>query len=216
MSIAPILFDVDGTLFASGDLVMNSYQQTLTELGLPPLPPETLRKVVGPPLIVSFHELAGIPERHVEHAVKTYRNIYTPKVLEPPLYEGIPGLLEDLHTAGIPLATATTKLEQFAALQIEHWGLDRYFQVIAGASDDPSSTKTTVVADALARLQRRGVDTEGALLIGDRIHDVEGAAANNISVIGAAWGYGDSSEFESPIVQSVARDVEHLRELLSL
>lgn len=216
MSTPPILFDVDGTIFASGELVMNSYQQALIELGIPPLRPETLRKVVGPPLVRSFHELAGVPKEDVDLAVQTYRSIYNPHLLDPPMYDGIGDLIADLHRAGVPLATATTKLEKFAEQQLEHWGLDQYFDVIAGASPDPSSSKTTVVADALARLQEQGVDTEGAILIGDRIHDVEGAEANGISVIGVRWGYGEDSEFDSPVVQAVATDVAELREMLSM
>jgi phosphoglycolate phosphatase len=33
-----------------------------------------------------------------------------------------------------------------------------------------------------------------AVMIGDRIHDIDGARANGIPVIGVTWGIGDAAE----------------------
>lgn len=213
MNKAPVLFDIDGTLVNSGSLVIECFQAALSELGLPVLSAEELRPVVGPPLAVTFREMFGLPEGEVADAIALYRSFYIPRFLEPPLYPGVSGLLADLSAAGFPMATATTKLEKFAALQMEHWGLDRYFVTVAGATTD-SSNKTTVVASALSRLTAAGFACDGAVLVGDRSFDVEGASANGIRAIGAGWGYGVPSEFESPVVLGVAGDVEELRGIL--
>lgn len=209
-----ILFDVDGTLVASGELIMNSFQEALDELGRPRLGPEQITNVVGPPLAQSFTEFCGIPDSELDHAVETYRRIYLPHFLGPPMYEGIPELLADLREAGIHLGTATSKMETMARTQLEHLGIDHYFNVIAGAKPDPNSTKTAVVADSLERLQALGASPENAVLIGDRSHDVLGAENNQIEMIGAGWGYGSPEEFNSDSVTAVAGNVRALRDLL--
>lgn len=209
-----LLFDVDGTLVRSGELIMECFQEALEELGLPQLSDADIPHVVGPPLIYSFTTFSGIDAEHLDEAVRVYRKIYLPRFLEPPVYPGIPELLSDLQDAGVRLGTATSKMETMAKAQLEHLRLDKHFQVIAGATNDPSSTKTLVVADALSRLRATGANLDRPVLIGDRSHDVEGAEENQIRVIGAGWGYGTAAEFESPAVLDVAQTVEELRSLL--
>ncbi len=187
---------------------------TLERLGYNKLPDDIIRHVVGPPLTVSFHSIAKLPESRITEAVEVYRSMYLPRFLEPGLYPGIVELINDLVSAGVPLATATSKMERAAKRQIEHWDLKSSFTVIAGASPDPASTKTAVVADALKRLQQKGIDTSNAVLVGDRVFDAEGAEANGIQAIAAGWGYGDESEFGSPAVVAQAATVEDLRKIL--
>lgn len=211
---SPVLFDVDGTIVASGELVMECFQQTMQQLDLPLLPAATLRKVVGPPLAVSMNLLAGVPEEDVDEAVKVFRSFYLPRFLEPKVYPGVRELLADLHQAGVALATATTKREDLARQQLDHLELSQYFTVIAGATADPLCSKTAVVSDALKRLSAAGCPATNPVLIGDRSFDVEGAEMNGIKLIGAGWGYGERSEFESPAVLTVANTVEEVRPYL--
>ena len=104
------------------------------------------------------------------------------------LFDGIPQLLSDLRAAGVRLAVATSKAEPTARRILEHFGLDEHFEVIAGASlDGVRSTKAEVVAHALAQL---GPLPERVVMVGDRAHDVEGAAAHGIGTVVVDWGYG--------------------------
>ena len=94
------------------------------------------------------------------------------------LIDGIPQLLADLRAAGVRLAVATSKAEPTARRILAHFGLDGHFEVIAGASlDGVRSTKTEVMAHALAQLEPV---PERVVMVGDRAHDVEGAAAHGI------------------------------------
>lgn len=217
MAIGPfsaVLFDVDGTLVESGQLITECFQTALKEIGHPGLPQTTVSQVVGPPLAHSFASIAGLSAEKVPLAIDSYRAHYLPRYLEPPLYPGIRELLADLHAAGIPLATATSKMERSAKRQLEKWEIDQYFTVIAGATPSPDSTKQLVVADALKRLRGAGTDVENAVLVGDRVFDVNGAEANGIKAIAALWGYGEDSEFDSPALVAKADSVSDLRALL--
>lgn len=209
-----LLFDVDGTLIASGELIMECYQQTMERLRLPTLSDEELLRVVGPPLAVTLREVSGLPEEDIDEAVRTYREFYLPRLLEPEPYEGIPELVRELAERGVKLATATSKMEHLAQQQLDHVELSQYFTIIAGSGPENSWTKALVVRRALDLLEEAGHPPRNPVLIGDRSHDVEGAALNSISVIGAGWGYGTPSEFEAPNVIGFARTVADLEQLL--
>jgi len=83
---------------------------------------------------------------------------------------------------------ATSKVEPTARRILAHFGLDTFFEVIAGASVDRSrASKADVLGHALAQLAPL---PERVVMVGDRSHDVEGAAAHGIDTIVVGWGYG--------------------------
>lgn len=206
-----ILLDVDGTLVDSASVVVQAFRRTLSEMGRPVPTDEALRRFVGPPLWTSFTEL-GLDTGECEQAVLRYRQIYSDLFLDPHLFPGITELLHDLHASDTSLATATSKQEPMAQAQLTHLGLAPLFTVIAGATPDPSSTKATVIASAMERLEARGADVSRPVLLGDRTWDIEGARSVGIPVIGAGWGYAEPGELEA--ADAVAPDVASARDLL--
>jgi phosphoglycolate phosphatase len=56
------------------------------------------------------------------------------------------------------------------------------------------NTKADVVEEALRRLRERGADVSRPVLVGDRLHDVEGAAVHGVPTIFVEWGYGSPAE----------------------
>jgi len=162
-----VLCDVDGTIVDSAGVVIRSFQRTAADLGLPRRTDAEYRRFVGPPLHQSFLAL-GLRGDDAARAVDHYRSVYREYYLEPDPYPGIAPLLADLHDAGLAMATATSKQEYMATGQLEHLGLARHFDVIAGATPDPACTKATVIRDALARLTARGRDVSRPVLVGDR------------------------------------------------
>jgi phosphoglycolate phosphatase-like HAD superfamily hydrolase len=126
------------------------------------------------------------------------------------LFDGISDLLADLRAAGVRLAVATSKNELTARQIIEHFGIDAHFEVIAGASSDGTrSAKADVVAHALAQL---GPLPDRVLMVGDRSHDVEGAAAHGIDTVVVEWGYG-ASDFDGPDPTSAFMHVATMADL---
>ena len=76
---------------------------------------------------------------------------------------------------------------------LEHFGLADRFGVLAGATFEPGRrTKDEVITHALRQL---GVDAgPHVVMVGDRDHDVHGAAVHGIDCIGVLWGYGGAEE----------------------
>lgn len=204
------LFDVDGTLVDSAPQVTRAFEVALAERGLPVPSNEALRRYVGPPLWWSFSDL-GYEGETVAELVVDYRRIYDGMFLDPLPFPGIGDLLKDLRSAGVPIGTATSKQEYMALAQIEHLGFRDSFDVIAGATPGPGSTKASVIADALDRLDALGLDASRPVLVGDSIWDVEGAKQAGIDVIGVTWGYSGPGDLDECVatVSSVA-DLEAL------
>lgn len=149
---------------------------------------------------------------HAEAAIAAYRADYTARGWAiNTLFDGIGPLLADLRAAGVRLAVATSKAEPTARRILAHFGLDEHFEVVAGASvDGTRATKTDVLAHALAQLQPL---PERVLMVGDRIHDVEGAAAHGIDAVIVGWGYGGADFTEHNGFTHVATVAELRRAL---
>ena len=69
-----------------------------------------------------------------------------------------------------------------------------------------------VIKDALERCNI--TDLEGVIMVGDRLHDVEGAHKIGLPAIGVLYGYGDRPELENAGADYIAEDISALGELL--
>jgi phosphoglycolate phosphatase len=184
-----VIFDLDGTLTDSADGIVSSFRHALGQIGVAMPEGDLVSRIVGPPM---HHTLSamGLGE-HTDAAVAAYRADYTARGWAMnSLFDGISLLLADLRAAGIRLAVATSKAEPIARRILAHFRLDQHFELVAGASVDANrATKTDVLAHALAQLQPL---PERVLMVGDRLHDVEGAAAHGIDAVVVGWGYGQA------------------------
>jgi phosphoglycolate phosphatase len=197
-----VLFDMDGTLLDSAKGVTASAALALTAVGAPVPPDADLLRLVGPPMLESFREYLGHDEVLAQRALKHYRQAYADIGAQQSVpYAGIREMLERLHFAGIPMAVATSKAEDQAVRMARRFGLDHYFTIICGASDqDARWSKAEVIAEALDRLEAANVGVAGPLMVGDRSYDVAGAAAHGIPAVFASWGYGCAGEEEGAAV----------------
>lgn len=197
MSYSVILFDLDGTLTDSGPGILNAVTYALAGMGYPVPPREALRCFIGPPLTASFRDFCGMGQAEAEEATRLFRVYYNKQgVYENAPYPGAADFLRALRDAGKTLAVATSKPQPLADLVLNHFGLAGYFHAICGASlDESHNRKPEVVADALRAC---GVtDRSTAILVGDRFHDVEGAAVNGIPSMGLLHGYGSREELRA-------------------
>ncbi|RFA23465.1 HAD hydrolase-like protein [Subtercola boreus] len=210
-----ILFDLDGTITDSAPGIIGRLSRTLIALGRPvPLPAELVH-FVGPPILEGFELVAGMNQTEATEALGIYRALAASEGPQDDAvtFPGMVGLVRFLHKAGVPLAITTSKSEVQAHRILEHLRLEEAFVVITGSSEDESrSAKGDVIAEALVRLREAGVDLSNLVLVGDRIHDMEGAAEHGIPPIMVEWGYGSPAEAAGAI--AVVHSVDQLRSLL--
>jgi phosphoglycolate phosphatase len=196
-----ILFDLDGTISDSAPGILESLTYTFRKVGVPVPDRDTLMSFVGPPIMDTFRTAMGMDDAQAEHTLAVYREHYfSHGALDSEMFPGIDVVLRTLHEAGLPISTATSKPETPATYILEHYGLTGYIDIITGASDDEvRSSKADVVDEALRRLDAHGFDVSRPVLIGDRVHDVEGATVHGVPVVFAEWGYGSPAEADGTI-----------------
>lgn len=210
-----VLLDLDGTLTDSAPGILASMRYAVEALSLPPLPPDARLRFVGPPMhdnlraLLALSGIEATPAR-LDQAVAAYREHYVPiGMFDNALYDGIPEMIAALRAGGATLAVATSKAEPYAERIIEHFGLGAHFATIAGSTlDGRRSAKADIIAEALRRLgDPSAVRT---VMVGDRSHDVHGAAANGIACYGAGWGYGAKAELLAAGAVAVLTDPARL------
>lgn len=209
-----ILFDLDGTIMDSAPGITATLAFTFEQLGMPIPSAADLVAYVGPPILDSFRDRAGLNPEQSAEALAIYKKQYLASgVFDATVYPGVEEVLREIRRSGIPLSLATSKPETPATLILKHYDLLEYFDVIAGASDDEKrSAKADVVEVALQRLGAFGADLSRPVLVGDRHHDVEGAAQHGVPTIFVRWGYGSRVEEVGTI--GVADDATELQRLL--
>ncbi|RZT16229.1 phosphoglycolate phosphatase-like HAD superfamily hydrolase [Mycobacterium sp. BK558] len=209
-----VIFDLDGTLTDSAEGIVASFRHALSAVGATVPEGDLVSRIVGPPMLHTLESM-GLGER-VDDAIAAYRADYTSRgwSMNRP-FTGVPGLLADLADAGVRLAVATSKAEPTARRILAHFDLDGRFEVIAGASvDGTRARKADVVAHALDQL---APIPDRVVMIGDRSHDVEGAAAHGIGTIVVDWGYGREDFADGPSGALAHVDtVDALREVLGV
>ncbi|ORV12705.1 HAD-IA family hydrolase [Mycobacterium celatum] len=205
-----VIFDLDGTITDSAAGIVSSFRHALRHVGAAEPDGDLAGRIVGPPM---HHTLAamGLGE-HTDAAIAAYRADYTTRGWAMnSVFDGMVPLLADLRAAGVRLAVATSKAEPTARRILAHFGLDGHFEVVAGASVDGSrSSKADVLAHALAQLAPL---PERVLMVGDRVHDVDGAAAHGIDAVVVGWGYGQADFPDNADVPRVATVAELRRAL---
>ncbi len=187
-----LLVDLDGTLTDPAQGIVGSFRHALEAMGKVAPPAEGLTWIIGPPLRRSFAELLGGPEM-VEAALGAYRDRYgTVGLFEAFVYDGVPEALGALKVGGVRLILCTSKPRVYAIRILHHFSLAGFFDAAYGAElDGRFDDKGDLIAHILAEERL----LPGALvMLGDRKHDVIGAARHGIPTIGALWGYGGEAE----------------------
>lgn len=205
------LFDLDGTLIDSEPGITACIRYALTKLDVPT--PADLRSWIGPPLRPSFAPLLDHDATRIEAAVTYYHERFaTLGWREHAIYPGIADLIDDLHAAGHRLAVVTSKPLPHAAPIIEALPFGHRFERLYGPdASSPHSEKASMIASALADF---GTPPQGAVMIGDRRFDIEGAVANGVTGMGVLWGFGSREELETAGAHAVIAHPKHLGALL--
>jgi pyrophosphatase PpaX len=185
------LFDLDGTLIDSVELILRSYRHTLrTHRGMVP-PDELWLRGLGTPIRVQLRQWSE-DAAEIEEMAATYSvyNLEHHDALVRP-YDGIVNAVRDLKEEGKRLGLVTSKVRSGAVRGLQAAGLEPAFDVIVGADDvrHPKPHPEPV----LAALNRLGAQPGEAVFIGDSRHDLESGRAAGVKTAAALWGPFDRS-----------------------
>lgn len=214
------LFDLDGTLTDPREGITKSVQYALKAYGIEEPDLTKLEPFIGPPLADSFMEFYGFTKEQAMKAVEIYRERFAPiGVLENEIYPGISDMLACLCEKGMKLAVASSKPGCFVHQILEHFEIEKYFDVIVGSELDGRRTaKEEVVEEALRQLNMTDMSAEekkkNCAMVGDRKFDMEGAITHGLTGIGVRFGFAGEGELEEAGADLVVDTVEELKAVL--
>lgn len=186
MRIKAVLYDFDGTLADSTELILRSFRHTMaTHLGAAP-PDEEWLSGFGTPLETQIRRFARSESEHraMLETYRAYQNLQYRTLLRP-----FPGALEAvsaLSRRGVPLAIVTSRLRESTLRGIELCGLvDLFPEVVTPEDVTHAKPHPEPVLRALDRL---GVAAEETLFVGDSPHDMAAGRAAGTWTAAALWG----------------------------
>lgn len=211
-----IFFDLDGTLTDSREGITKSVQYALRHMGIEEPDLTKLEPFIGPPLLQSFQEYYGFSLEQARKAVEYYREYFSGTgVYQNVLLEGVPELLRSLKAHGRTVAVASSKPEPFVRLILSNFQVEAYFDQICGASMDESrNCKADVLRELLDRMKLSAEEQKKVLMVGDRRHDVEGAAYFGIPCLGVSVGFAGEGELEHAGAVAVADSMKEVEEFI--
>lgn len=189
-----LLLDLGGTLVDPAPGILGSARHALAELGRPVADDEDLSWIIGPPIRVTFARLLG-EGADPEAAVALYRKRYAEWGLRQAApYPGMMAALAARVADGTRLILCTSKAQVFARQVVDHFGFSPLLSAVHGAElDGARENKGELIAHVL---QTEGLDPADCCMVGDREHDVIGAARHSIPTVGVLWGFGSRAELE--------------------
>ena len=189
------LFDLDGTLIDSIDLILRSYRHTMRAHGRGVPPDEVWMEGLGTPLWVQFRHWTDDPAE-IDAMVTTYRtyNLAHHDALARP-YNGVAAEVLALAARGTRLGVVTSKMRDGAQRGLVLAGLADAFALIVGA-DDVTHPKPHP-EPVLQAVERLGSAAQETVFIGDSRHDIECGRAAGVKTAAALWGPFDRAHLES-------------------
>ncbi|AZO78132.1 MULTISPECIES: phosphoglycolate phosphatase [unclassified Bosea (in: a-proteobacteria)] len=196
MSLPPIVvFDLDGTLAETAPDIMHTLNVILEREGLPALPIERARELVGAgarALIERGFKVSGRPldAEKLEQLFEEFLVIYAGAVAKDSyVHDGVTAALDALAADGFVFAVCTNKPILHTRLILDHFGITGRFAAIAGRDSFPFFKPdprhlTQTIAEA-------GADPARAVMVGDSRTDVSTARAAGIPVVCVPFGYTD-------------------------
>ena len=211
MSRTLVLFDVDGTLVDSQDLLYAVHLDTFAALGLKPPGRQEVLSLVGLSLPVLFATLVG-PDGPVERLDAEYRARYVARVSAPDYRETLfPGADATLRRLAVldnfALGLATGKSRRGVARIVDGQGWGSLLETIQTADDAPSKPHPGMVLQAMAET---GAEPNATWVVGDTTFDIEMARAAGAGAIGVSWGHHPP---EALLAAGASRIVDSLDEL---
>ncbi|MGF9710432.1 pyrophosphatase PpaX [Paenibacillus naphthalenovorans] len=182
--IRTILFDLDGTIIDTNELIIQSFLHAFEGVGPEPLTRERIVPNMGRPLIEQMVYFSG--REQVEDLVAKYREFNISRHDE--LVKEFPYVRETLarlHAAGVKLGVVTSKIRRTTEMGLRLTGMFDLFGTIVTVDDvtkpkpDPEG-----IRKALRDLE---ADASAAIMVGDSHYDIEAAHQADIRSVGVSW-----------------------------
>ena len=213
-----IIFDCDGTLVDSQNLIVAAMDRAFGMVDLAPPPREAVLGIVGLSLPQAISRLVrDASEEMVMQITREYSGAFGELRQNPdnwePMYEGAhEAVLELAGRDSVVLGIATGKSRKGVDRMLKHFQLEGRFATIQTADVAPSKPHRGMIDQAILETGALAANT---VMIGDTTFDMEMARNAGVTALGVSWGYHPVEMLHAEGVTDVADDYPHLMRLLT-
>lgn len=210
--IKAVLFDYDGTLMDTNNIIVESWQHTFRQIEGKEHPVEEIYATFGEIL----HETMArfFPNENTERCVEIYRDFQVDcyeKMIE--MFPGMAELVRRLKEKNFKTAIVTSRLPHTTMQGVNKYGLAPYFDTVVTCADTDKHKPDP--EPALLAIQRLGIEPEEALMVGDTVYDIACGNRAGAKTVLVSWSAacnaeksGEHSEDERPdFVAHSAEDI---------
>jgi pyrophosphatase PpaX len=205
-----ILFDLDGTLIDSIELILASHRHaTLEVLGVSPSD-EVLRLGIGVPLLTQMRTLDATRADQLVTSYRAFNHRMHDELLRP--YEGLLELCEQLREEGADLGVVTSKSRPVVEMAFARLAFAPLLDVVVTSDQtEHHKPRPEPILEALRRLDRTA---SGTCYVGDSPFDMQAAHAAGVDAIGVTWGAFTAAELRVEQPHAVVDTRDELSEVL--
>ena len=213
-----ILFDYDGTLVDSAQMIVKGAIEAFRKCGLPDPDPHKVRENIGKTLQVALK--AYMPEGYnvtPEDISNAYREWYAEQgrlgLQDEPIFPGINELLKKLKSKkNFFLGIATNKSRIALDNGLKKHNLSNLFDVTITTDECTPKPSPEMAFKAMKCLN---VKNHSTFIVGDTVNDIGLGKNANISAIGVSWGYNKISMLEEAGSDYIVNSSDQLFDILT-
>lgn len=204
-----VIFDIDGTLTSSNQLIFDSFNHILDRYMNKQLSPQEIIALFGPTeddLIEGW-----FPDTH-EIVKRDYYDYYSDNHDIVTLFPGMEEVLSELKVRGVKLGVFTGKGRTAALITLKKLGIYKYFDHIVTGTDVINHKPSP--EGILKFLSEYKISENRAVMIGDAIADIKAARGAGIMVVSVLWDSYARDEIIKLGSDLIVHTVEELRSFL--
>ncbi len=209
-NIKAVLFDFDGTIMDTNEVIINSWQHTFRNLTGKEADVNMLLGTFGEPLEISIDKM--LPEFSRDDAMRIYREYqYCNFKGLISLFPGVVEVLRELKEKDIKTAIVTSRLRRTTMEGIEKFHLHDFFDTVVTMEDTKKHKPDA--EPAFEALRRLDIEAERAIMVGDSKFDI--MCARNAGVKSVLVDWSVAAQAESGIENKADFKIRSLKELLN-
>jgi len=210
--IDTILFDLDGTLIDTNNIIIRSFRSTF-ERHFPEVEVSDLQihSFIGPTLFQTFSEFTKDPFL-IQDMVDSYREFYIEyEIGNFNIYPDVLEVVKNLKEKGYNLGILTSKYRLAAWPSFTHYHLDEIFDSFT-ALDDVEHPKPH--KNAVETALKNFPNHSGAIMIGDNQGDILAGINAGIYSAGVAWSFKGKSHLLEVHPDFILEDMKDIYRVL--
>lgn len=208
-----VLFDLDGTLVDSINLIVASYQHGFHLAGLPPRPEADIKTLIGLSLADAIDRLFPDDPAAAALTMRGYMDWnHAHMTTDLSAYPGIAELVDDLTAAGLRLGAVTSKRAENARWSLDLGGLSATVPLLV--SHDDTERHKPEPDPLLAAAAKLNVAPELCVYVGDAVTDLAAARAAGMAAIAVTWGAGTVADLVAAQPDALCHSIGQLRAVL--